>query len=146
MNVYLSMHMPSSRKRDNYSLVQKLVKKNWPNATSIKNIRSRKEDVSRKLLLLLYVVTENEGIVMDNYDYYDETLTLEQRVEDHWYTINAMLNDCGMVPLDPRNASDWLILYAVSTDDEDTPMSERLEQVIKFMFDDSPDEDESAPE
>ena len=146
MNVYLSMHMPSSRKRDNYSLVQKLVKKNWPNATSIKNIRGRKEDVSRKLLLLLYVVTENEGIVMDNYDYYDETLTLEQRVEDHWYTINAMLNDCGMVPLDPRNASDWLILYAVSTDDEDTPMSERLEQVIKFMFDDSPDEDESAPE
>lgn len=136
MDVYLSMHMPSGKRRDNYTIVQKLIKKNWPNATSIKNIRCHKEDVSRKLLLLLYVATENEGIGDDDYyDYYDETLTVEQRIEDHWWTINAMLNDCGMVPLDPRNASDWLILYAISTDD-DTPMSERLEQVIEHMFED----------
>ena len=136
MNLYLSMHMPSGKKRDRYTLVQKLISKNWPNATSIKNIRNHKEDVSRKLLLLLYVVTENEGVVMDSFDYYDESITLEERIENHWYMINAMLNDCGMVPLDPRNASDWLILYAVSTD-EDTPMSERLEQVIKYMFEDT---------
>ena len=141
MDVYLSMHMPSGKKRDGYSLVQKLIKKNWPNATSIKNIRNHKEDVSRKLLLLLYVVTENEGIVEDRYDYYDETLTIEDRIEDHWWTINAMLSDCGMAPLDLRNASDWLILYAISAD-EDTPMSERLEQVITYMFEDKEDDSE----
>ncbi len=136
MNVYLSMHMPSGKKRDNYTLIQKLIKRNWPNATSIKNIRAHKEDVSRKLLLLLYVATENEGINGDDYDdYYDESLTFEQRFEDHWWTINAMLNDCGMVPLDPRNAFDWLILYAVSGDEE-TAMSDRLEQVITYMFSD----------
>lgn len=141
MNVYLSMHIPSGKRRDNYSLVQKLVKKDWPNATSIKNIRNHKEDVSRKLLLLLYVVTENEGIIEDKFDYFDESLTMEQRVEDHWYSINAMLNDCGMAPLDPRNASDWIILYAVSSTDEDTTMSERLEEVIKYMFEDLPSEE-----
>lgn len=137
MDVYLSMHIPSGRKRDNYSLVQKLIKKNWPNATSLKNIRNHKEDVSRKLLLLLYVATENEGINEDDFDsYYDDTLTMEQRIEDHWWTINAMLSDCGMIPLDPRNAFDWLILYSI-TADEDTPMSERLEQTIIHMFEDT---------
>ncbi len=136
MDVYLSMHMPSGKNFGSYTLIQKLIKKNWPNATSLKNIRNRKEDVSRKLLLLLYVVTENEGMVEDKYDFFDDALTLEQRVEDHWYSINAMLNDCGMTPLDPRNAFDWLILYAVSTTDEDAPMSDRLAEVIKYMFDD----------
>lgn len=143
MEVYLLMHMPSSKKRDNYSLVQKLIKKNWPNATLIKNIRNHKEDVSRKLLLLLYVVTENEGIVEDDYDYYDEDMTLERRIDDHWWKINAMLNDCGMRPLDLRNAFDWLILYSIATDD-DTPMSERLEEVIKYMFEDvAPENDKN---
>lgn len=139
MEVYLSMRIPSGRRRDSYSLIQKLIKRNWPNATSVKNIKNRKEDVSRKLLLLLYIATENEGIGEDDFEsYYDESLSLEQRIEDHWWTINAMLGDCGMVPLDPRNAFDWLILYAISAD-EDTPMSERLEQTIAYMFEDRAD-------
>ena len=140
MDVYLSMRMPTGKKRDNYSVVQKLIKKNWPNATSIKNIRNHKEDVSRKLLLLLYVATENVGIGdEDIYCFDEESMGLEERIDDHWWTLNAMLNDCGMAPLDPRNAFDWLILYAMSAD-EDTTMSERLEQVIGYMFEDKSDE------
>ena len=115
-------------------MVQKLVKKNWPNTTALKNIRAQKEDVPRKLLLLLYVITEN--IVDDDYSELDEDyLTLEDRMEDHWWTINAILGDCGMPTLDPRNASDWLVLYALTAMDE--PMSERMEQVIAHMFEDT---------
>ena len=61
MSTYLSMRMPSQRKRSHYSLMQKLIKQNWPNTTAIKNIRGHVEDVPRKLLLLLYVVTEDSG-------------------------------------------------------------------------------------
>lgn len=132
MDTYLSMQMPSGKKRSNYTLIQKLLKQGWPNATSIKNIRNHKEDVSRKLLLLLYVATENG--INDQYQEIDEEyMTLEERVEDHWWTLNAMLGDCGMASLDPRNPTDWLILYAVSSDC-DEPMSERLEQVIANVF------------
>lgn len=134
VDTYLSLHMPSGKKRTDYSLVQKLLKQNWPNATAIKNIRNHKKDVPRKLLLLLYVVTEN-GLA-DRPMYWEpeeDDLTLEDRVEDHWWTLNAMLGDCGMALLDPRNATDWLILYAVCADSEE-PMSERLEQVIDHMF------------
>lgn len=43
-----------------YTAVQKLLKHNRPNTTALKNIGNRKEDVPRKLLLLLCIVTENE--------------------------------------------------------------------------------------
>jgi len=132
MENYLSMHMPSGRRRLNYSLVQKLIKQNWPNATSIKNIRSHKEDVPRKLLLLLYVVTENGA--SDAYRESDEDyLSLEDRVQDHWWTLNAMLSDCSMAALDLRNAFDWLILYAIACEGDEA-MSERLEQVIEELY------------
>ena len=58
--------------------------------------------------------------------------TLEEKVEDHWWSLNALLTDCGMPLLDPRNPTDWLVLYAISADEE--TMSERLEHVIENMY------------
>ena len=131
MEQYLSLQMPSGKDRSGYTVCQKLIKKNWPNTTALKNIRAGREDVPRKLLLLLYVITEN---VLDmEYSELDEDyLTTEERLEDHWWIINAILNDCGMPQLDPRNASDWLVLYSLTATDE--AMSERMEQVIEYMF------------
>ena len=137
MDTYLCAHMPRGKDRKGYSLVQRLIKQNWPNATTIKNVFLHKEDVPRKLLLLLYVVTENIGVHENAYfDLEDdeEPLTVEERVDDHWWTLNALLADCGMAPLDPRNATDWLFLYAMCAD-PDEAMSDRLEQVIDAMFD-----------
>ena len=48
--------------------------------------------------------------------------------------LNAILTDCGMPLLDPRNATDWLVLYAVTAGDEG--MSERMESVIEHIFKD----------
>lgn len=131
MQKYLSLNMPSGKDRSSYTVVQKLIKQNWPNTTALKNIRNRKKDVPRKLLLLLYVITEN--IMDDGYSELDEEyITLEEKVEDHWWSLNALLTDCGMPLLDPRNPTDWLVLYAISADDE--TMSERLEHVIENMY------------
>lgn len=135
MRTYLSLHMPSGRNRANYSLVQKLIKQNWPNVTSLKRICNREMEVPRKLLLLLYVITENIGFY-DEYQEMDEDyMSMEDRVEEHWWTLNAMLADCGMASLDLRNAFDWLVLYAVSSDDGQ-PMKERMEGVIDELFQD----------
>lgn len=139
MQTYLSLHMPSGRARRNYSLVQKLIKTNWPNTTALKNIRLRKEDVPRKLILLFYVITEN--VTDDAYSELDEDyIPIQDRLEDHWWTLNAILTDCGMSPLDPRNAFDWLVLYAI-TAGEDESMSERMEQVIDYMYADVKEEE-----
>lgn len=131
MKEYFSLRMPSGKKHSGYTVVQKLVKQNWPNTTSLKNIRNYKEDVPRKLILLLYVITEN--VFGYNYCELDEDyISMDQRVEDHWWSLNAILADCGMPRLDPRNPTDWLVLYAIAADDE--PMSERLEKVIECIF------------
>lgn len=133
MQMYFHLNMPSDRNRTGYDVTQRLVKNNWPNATTLKEIRSRKKDVPRKLLLLLYVVTEN--VVDQSYSELDEGyISDEERIEDHWLTINAILSDCGMPALDLRNASDWLMMYAVTA--TDLTMSEQLEQVIECMFSD----------
>ena len=132
MAQYLSLKMPSGRDRSGYSVVQKLIKRNWPNTTALKNIRLRREDVPRKLLLLLYVITEN--VVDGEYHELDEDyISPQERLEDHWYCLNAILSDCGMPLMDPRNATDWLVLYAISAGD-DQPMSERMEQVIEALY------------
>lgn len=131
MKLYFSMSMPSNRSRYGYSVVQRLIKNNWPNTTALKNIRNRKADVPRKLLLLLYVITEN--VVDGEYSETDEDyLTPRELLDDHWFAINAILTDCGMPPLDPRNATDWLVLYAVTATEES--MSERMEKVIEHIF------------
>lgn len=137
MQTYLSLCMPSGKNRQNYSLVQRLIKQNWPNTTAIKNIRSHKVDVPRKLLLLLYVITEDLSVVSDRFSQEEfEDMTIQERVEQHWWTLNAMLADCGMALLDPRNVTDWLILYAIGAASEEEPMSDRLEQVISLMYHD----------
>ena len=134
MNTYLSMQVPAGAKRSHYSLIQKLIRQNWPNTTALNNIRNHKLDVPRKLLLLLYVVTENTGDTGDPYRELDESyITLEERLEDHWWTLNAMLSDCGMAPLDLRNPFDWLILYAICADESEY-MSDRMEQVLAHLF------------
>ena len=132
METYLSLHMPSGRRRQDLGTIRKLIKYNWPSTTRLKNIRLRKEDVPRKLLLILYIVTENE--LDDDYRETDEEyITMEERLEDHWYSLNAILSDSGMPLLDPRSPFDWLVLYALAAD-EDESMSERMEQVIDSLF------------
>lgn len=132
MEQYLSLRMPSGRNRAGYSVVQKLLKRNWPNATVLKNIQAHREDVPRKLLLLLYIITEN--VVDGQYHEADEEyLTTQERLEDHWWVLNAILTDCGMPTLDPRNATDWLVIYALSAG-ENKSMSERMAQVIDHLF------------
>ncbi len=135
MDQYLSLHMPMARSRAGFTAVQKLIKQGWPNATLLKNIRLRKADVPRKLLLLLYVVTENsldEGYLEADEEY----IPPEEQFEDHWVALNAMLLDCGMPRLDPRVPGDWLVLYALAAGDE--PMSQRMEQVIDELYRDLP--------
>ena len=134
MSTYLSLRMPSGKSRSGYSLTQKLIKQGWPNATALKNIMAQRADVPRKLLLLLYIITEN--VTDGEYSELDEDYaTLEDRLSDHWWVINAMLLDCGMPTLDPRNAFDWLVLYSLTASGDES-MSERMEQVIGRLYED----------
>lgn len=55
---YIRMKVPETKRLGGYSALQRLVKKCWPNESSLINMRRRREDVSRKAMILLYLVTE----------------------------------------------------------------------------------------
>lgn len=101
-------------------------------ATMLKNIMSHKIDVPRKLLLLLYVITENAASDDDYLEVDEDYLTPQDKLEDHICMLNAILGDCGLPLMDPHNAYDWLVLYSLTASDQS--MSEQMERVIEIMF------------
>lgn len=129
---YLSLGMPSGKKRRHLTPLQKMLKNGWPNTTALSNILNQNENVTRKLLTLLYIVTQN--IVDPEYTELDEAyLTPWQRLDEHRWILDSVLDRCGMNTLDPRNAWDWLVLYSLYTEpDED--MDERMQIIIRYLF------------
>lgn len=129
---YLRLNMPLDKKTDGYSNVQKIIKKYWPQATAVKAMKCRKQEVNRKTLLLLYIVTG--GVWDKEYTEFDESYVgNEEVIENHCNRMNQMLRECGMSPIDPRNMFDYLILYCLRPEDK-IFMSERLEEVIEELY------------
>lgn len=134
VDMYLRMGLPAGRETSGYSPVQKAIKRLWPNATAIKNMRNRKIDVNRKTLLLLYLVTEgmDDGALEESLGW--EEISPEDRLEEHAWNIDLMLRDCGFGALDPRTPFDWLILYSLRSGGDEEAMSDRLSAVLSASF------------
>lgn len=129
---YLRMNMPKMRKTSACTLMQRLVKKYWPGVRSVKAMKNHKEDVNRKTLILLYLATG--GILSENYDEADEDyICVQERLLANLTRIDQMLAECGMRPMDPRNPFDFLIMFCLRTNPEET-MNERMEEVIMMLF------------
>lgn len=129
---FLRLNVPLDKKTSGYSNAQKIVKKYWPGARSIKAMKSRSEDVNRKTLLLLYIV--NGGVWDEEYseldeDYLDAAVFLEM----HCKRMNQMLRECGMSRIDPRNMFDYLVLYCLRPEDE-IFMSDRMQSLMEELF------------
>lgn len=142
VSAYLRMNVPLDRSKEKLSVVQKIIKLYWPNETSIKRIYSRTDDVKRKNLLLLYIITE--GVTEEQAEDADEGEYFESAEECfyfHFYKINLMLSECGMGSLDPRGVFDWLVLYSIRITGEEA-MSDRMSEIIGRLFGEKSDEAE----
>jgi hypothetical protein len=129
---YLRMGVPMERQLSDYSTIQKMVKKYWPGVRSIKAMKNRKEDVNRKTLILLYLVTG--GVREESYNEEDEDyISAEKLLLGNLARIDQMLTECGMRNIDPSNPFDFLVLYCLKTENEDS-MSERMEEALAVLF------------
>lgn len=132
VDTYLRLNMPKNRNTRAYDDIQKLVKKYWPGSRSIKAMKNRSQDVTRKVLLILYLVTG--GVSQEQYLELDEEyVTPEEFLECHCRAMNQMLNECGMARLDPRNAFDYLVLYSIRPEGE-TFMSDRMAEIVSELY------------
>lgn len=131
-DTYLRMNVPQEKNTSRYSDIQKLVKKYWPGPRSIKAMKSRGEDVTRKTLLLMYLVTG--GVWDGDYDELDEAyIQPREFMEEHCRRMNEMLQKCGMMTIDPRNVFDYLVLFCLRPEDEQF-MSDRMAALAAEIF------------
>ncbi len=131
VDTYLRMRVPLEKKTTNYTYLQKVLKKNWPNASGIQRMRARKQDVDRKTMILLYLVTE-EFDWEDGGDLWEDE-DADTRMEARFLRMNLFLERCGMNRLDPGSPFDCLVIYAMRTI-EDESAGEKFEEALHRLF------------
>ena len=135
---YLRLNVPQEKSTARYNDIQKMVKKYWPGKRSIKAMKSRGEDVTRKTLLLMYLVTG--GVWDGEYDELDESyIQPKEFMEGHCRRMNQMLIQCGMGVIDPRNVFDYLVLFCLRPEDQQF-MSDRMAELAAEIFRDEPED------
>lgn len=122
---YLRMDVPYDKKYGKYSKLQKDIKKHWPTSKTINGMCSRKIDVDRKTLMLLYLATEGM-IGEENMD--------EIGIQEHFRRMNLMLSECGMAKMNLHSPFDYLVMQAMNKENEEDFMSYRMEWMLHRLF------------
>ena len=152
----LRFGVPLAENLQGYSEYQKAIRESWLGETSVKRILERKEDVTRKALLLLYIaasgagqstyltremidgeiynnihsaysgILDDAGSEFDEWDACDD-LTPQQSLREHTTRLDLVLTDCGFARLDPRAPFDWLVMYSLCVNEADYNEEQRHE-------------------
>ena len=122
-----------------FEMIANEIREVWPEETTFSKIINREIDVTRKLLILLFVATDGEqpckeGEEPAHEDEDDELeLTPEEIIEDRNSRMDTMLMKCGFSPLDPRAPFDWMILYCICAEDI-LEIDDRLRMFLMTLF------------
>lgn len=142
---YFRMNVPVGKKTKNYDFLQKAIKKNWPGATELQKMKNRTRDVSRKALLLLFLITE-DFLFSEDLQYSDQSeedaawfLPEEEdsprdQLEIVFSKINLFLETYGMNQLDPGNPFDCLVIYALAAEYGPEFLSDKFSDTLKVLF------------
>ncbi len=119
------------------SVAQKSILRHWPDETTLSKMKSRAVDVTRKVLILLLLATE-EGFHsnLSEEDWlYEETeeYSREEVFADVYGRLNQTLLDCGFSALDARSPFDWMVLYSICVEDM-FDADARMSAMIHSMF------------
>ena len=111
--------------------LQKDIRQSWPDETALSKMVHRETDVTRKVLILLFLATD--GGTSEYGDDLDFELTPEESFEDMYGRMNSMLADCGFAPLDSRVPFDWMVLYCMCAD-ESIFIDGRVQRFLSELF------------
>ena len=110
--------------------IQEKISGGWPDEEALSKMKSREMDVTRKVLILLFLATD-QGAGWE--DEYETDVSLEEIFEDLYQRLNDMLAQCGFMTLDPRSPFDWVILYCICVEDM-FDVDIRMKSVFQEMF------------
>lgn len=140
---YFRIHVPLTKNTAQFDVLQKTIKKNWPGATELQKMKSRKIDVSRKAMVLLFLITE-DFLFSEDLDEIDgetdvpwlplEKETARDRLETALSKLNLFLETYGMNQLDPGNPFDCLVIYALASPYEDDFLTDNFSNALQTLF------------
>lgn len=136
LNNYL--HRRSVPVSDNVSkflkdALQRSIKKNWPDKARLSHMKNRNIDVTRKVLILLFLACDGGETVYGSLS--EESP--EDIFDDTYARLTAMLLSCGFPPLDSRNPFDWMVLYCIATADDVIDIDDNIRNFLSEIFDTS---------
>lgn len=118
-----------------FSAVQRSIRANWPDEVTISKMKSRELDVTRKVLILLFLATDGSESEFEELDEDEDILTRDEIFQNVYSRLNRMLLSCGFQQLDPRSPFDWMVLYCICVDDL-WDVDQRLKDLLQAMFQD----------
>ena len=139
LEAYLYRKMiPATKKgepKNMFTGIQRSIRQNWPDETTISKIKNRELDVSRKVLILLFLATDGSESEYEELDEDEDILTRDKIFKSIYTRLNLMLRSCGFQLLDPRSPFDWMVLYSICAD-EFWDVDQRLRDILLAMFPD----------
>ena len=124
--------------------LQEDIRQNWPDEITISRMQHRKVDVTRKVLVLLFLATDgglseyanrkdgNPDKFADDLEDEDD-LPSDLYFEDMYSRMNSMLIECGFAPLDSRSPFDWMVLYCMCAEDS-LFIDGRMQRFLSGLF------------
>lgn len=142
---YLDKKLPSTRQGKKLDEKHRGILADWPDEITLSRMKNRKIDVTRKVLMLLFLATDGGEASAEDWldEDWDEEEAEDQAAEadaafrSSYIRMNQMLSSCGYRMLDPRNPFDWVALYCMRVEDESVSidgLNERLSHVLDVLF------------
>ena len=121
-----------------FSAMQRSVRATWPDETTISKMKHREIDVTRKVLILLFLATDGSNTEYEELDEDEDILTRDEIFLNTYTRLNRMLHACGFQMLDPRSPFDWIVLYSICAD-EFWDIDQRMHDILQAIFPDGND-------
>lgn len=118
-----------NRRRILEDAIQRDIKKNWADEGRLSRMKNRRIDVTRKVLILLFLASDG-GEVYGNLD----GETDEDIFEDTYARLTTMLLNCGFPPLDSRKPFDWMVLYCLAKSEDIIDIDENIRDFLSEIF------------
>ena len=145
VETYLDRRLPADWDKARLDEKRRGILAGWPDEATLSRMKNRKADVTRKVLILLFLASDGGEAPEDDWPededwdggLPDEANEADDAFRSSYLRMNQMLSACGYRMLDPRSPFDWIAIYCMRVGDDPAAMEglgERLSQMLDCLF------------
>ncbi len=138
VETYLNNRLPAGWEKRKLDEKRQNILAGWPDETVLSRMKTRKTDVSRKTMMLLFLATDGGEDLSETWEEEAEgNNDPDADFKSSFMRMNQMLSFCGFSMLDSRNPFDWVAIYCMKAGSDPEAMeglSEHLSEILDTLF------------